>query len=89
MSVSIRGETLLNPADYSEEQRKLVEDFNIKLKNTMGIVTGIGKEYHTIWLVDRSDHSMELYRSTGENTVSGLVDMGLRFGSYEAFIEAY
>ncbi len=89
MSVSIRGETLLNPADYPEEQRKLVEDFNIKLKNTMGIVTGIGKEYHTIWLVDRSDHSMELYRSTGENTVSGLVDMGLRFGSYEAFIEAY
>ena len=82
-------ESLLDPADYPEDQRKLVEDFNRKLKNSMGVVTALGKEYHTIWLVNIKDLSLELYRSTGENTVSGLVNMGYRCGEYDRFMETY
>ncbi|MCR5627743.1 MAG: GGDEF domain-containing protein [Lachnospiraceae bacterium] len=89
MSGVIRKETFLNPEDYPEDQRRLVEDFNAKLKNSMGIITGIGKEYHTIWLIDRKDLSMELYRSTGQNTVSGLIDLGTSNSNYESFIKAY
>ncbi len=85
----IRKEEYLNPADYPAEQRQLVEDFNKKLKNSMGVVTALGKEYHTIWIVRCDDLTMEIYRSTGESTVEGLVDMGLSCGTYDKFIEAY
>ncbi len=83
------NEEFLNPNDYPEEQRKLVEDFNSRLKDCTGVVTALGKEYHTIWLVDCDDLKMKLYRTTGVNTVSGLVDLALRQGTYDKFIEAY
>ena len=89
MAGIVRTEELLNPLDYPEEQRKLVEDFNAKLMNSVGVVTALGKEYHTIWMVDLKDHSMELYRSTGENTVSGLLEMGKNNRCYDDFIQAY
>ncbi len=89
MNAVVKKEKFLDPNEYPAEQRKLVEDFNRKLKNSMGIVSGLASEYHTIWLVNRKDLSMELYRSTGENAVSGMVDLGLSYRKYDSFIEAY
>ncbi len=85
----IKENELLNPQDYPEEQRALVEDFNQRIKRCTGVVTGIGKEYHTIWIVRIDDLSMSLYRSTGENTTRGAVEIGQRFGSFDRFILEY
>ena len=89
MAEIIGREKVLDPADYPEEQRALVEEYNKKLANSMGIVTGLAKEYHTIWLVDRKNLKLELYRSTGESTVKGMVALGARYPDYKSFIEAY
>ncbi len=37
----IKENVLLNPMDYSEDQKCLVEDFNRRIKDITGIVTGI------------------------------------------------
>ena len=89
MSGTVLKESFLNPKDYPEELKGLVEDFNKKLVNSMGIITGLAKEYHTIWLVNRKTLALELYRSTGEHTVSGLLGLAARFRDYPSFIKAY
>ena len=83
------NESFLDPNDYPEDQKRLVDDFNSKLRDCMGVVTALGKEYHTIWLVDCNTLKMKLYRSTGISTVKGMVDMALRHVTYDKFIEAY
>ena len=55
----------------------------------MGIITGIGKEYHTIWVINSNTKKMYLYRSTGENTNRYAVELGVRFDNYDRFIEEY
>ena len=84
-----KADELLDPADYPESQRELIGDLNKKLDLIMGIITGLGKEYHTIWLVDRRDLSMRLYRSTGENTSRGAIDIGNRRDNYDRAITEY
>lgn len=83
------NESFLDPNDYPEDQKRLVDDFNSRLRDCMGVVTALGKEYHTIWLVGRNDLQMTLYRSTGVSTVKGMVDMALRHVTYDKFIETY
>ncbi|MCR4749110.1 MAG: hypothetical protein K5877_04800 [Lachnospiraceae bacterium] len=46
----IKENELIDPSNYPEDQRNLVEDFNSRIRRLMGIITGIGKEYHTIWI---------------------------------------
>ena len=85
----IKENELIDPADYPEEQRSLVEDFNARIQRLTGIITGIGKEYHTIWVINANTKKMYLYRSTGENTNRYAVELGLRFDNYDRFIEEY
>ncbi|WP_024865593.1 GGDEF domain-containing protein [Butyrivibrio sp. FCS014] len=85
----IKENELLDPSNYPEEQRSLVEDFNARISRLTGIITGIGKEYHTIWVVNSNTKKMYLYRSTGENTNRYAVELGLRFDNYDRFIEEY
>ena len=46
----IKENELIDPSDYPEDQRSLVDDFNLRIRRLTGIITGIGKEYHTIWV---------------------------------------
>ena len=85
----IKENELLDPSDYPEDQRRLVEDFNARIRRLTGIITGIGKEYHTIWVIDAKTRKMHMYRSTGENTNRYAVELGLRFDNYDRFIEEY
>ncbi|MCR5000992.1 MAG: GGDEF domain-containing protein [Lachnospiraceae bacterium] len=85
----IKENELIDPSDYSEEQRSLVDDFNARIRRLMGIITGIGKEYHTIWVINANTKKMYLYRSTGENTNHDTVELGFRFDNYDRFIEEY
>ncbi len=80
---------LIDPANYPEDQRKLVDDFNTRIRRLTGIITGIGKEYHTIWVINANTKKMYLYRSTGENTNRYAVELGYRFDNYDRFIEEY
>lgn len=80
---------LIDPDDYSEEQRALVDEFNRRIRRCMGIITGLGKEYHTIWLINSKDMTMRLYRSTGENTARGAVELGLKYNNYNRMISEY
>ena len=85
----IKENELIDPSDYPEEQRGLVEDFNSRIRRLTGIITGIGKEYHTIWVINVNTKKMYLYRSTGENTNHDAVELGFRFDNYDRFIEEY
>ncbi len=85
----IKEDELLDPADYPADQRKLVDDFNSRIMNCMGIVTGLGKEYHTIWIVDCRDLTMRLYRTTGENTLPGALELGYKYNNYEKVMTEY
>ena len=85
----IKENELLDPEAYPEEQRGLVEDFNARIRRLTGIITGIGKEYHTIWVINSNTKKMYLYRSTGENTNRDAVELGFRFDNYDRFIEEY
>ena len=85
----IKENELIDPSAYPEEQRGLVEDFNARIRRLTGIITGIGKEYHTIWVINATTKKMYLYRSTGENTNRYAVEMGFRFDNYDRFIEEY
>ncbi len=85
----IKENELIDPSDYPEDQRSLVEDFNARIRRLMGIITGIGKEYHTIWVINANTKKMYLYRSTGENTNRYAVELGFRFNNYDRFIEEY
>ncbi|MBR6344391.1 MAG: GGDEF domain-containing protein [Lachnospiraceae bacterium] len=85
----IKENELLDPEAYPEEQRGLVEDFNARIRRLTGIITGIGKEYHTIWVINSNTKKMYLYRSTGENTNRGALELGFRFDNYDRFIEEY
>ena len=89
MSDNVSHVRLIDPEDYPASKRALVEDFNLRLSNSMGIVTGLAKEYHTIWLINRKTLKIELYRSTGESTVKGLLALGSRFPDYKNFIRGY
>ncbi len=85
----IRENELIDPANYPEDQHGLVEDFNSRIRRLTGIITGIGKEYHTIWVINANTKKMYLYRSTGENTNHYAVELGFRFNNYDRFIEEY
>ena len=85
----IKENELIDPANYPEDQRKLVDDFNARIQRLTGIITGIGKEYHTIWVINANTKKMYLYRSTGENTNRYAVELGYRFDNYDRFIEEY
>ena len=41
--IVVKEDELLDPADYPEEQRQLVNDFNNRIRRITGIVTGLGK----------------------------------------------
>lgn len=85
----IKENELLDPCNYPESQRDLVNDFNERIRRLTGIITGIGKEYHTIWVINANTKKMYLYRSTGENTSRYAVELGFRFDNYDRFIEEY
>ncbi|MCR4755062.1 MAG: GGDEF domain-containing protein [Lachnospiraceae bacterium] len=85
----IKENELIDPSIYPEDQRNLVEDFNSRIRRLTGIITGIGKEYHTIWVINAKTKKMYLYRSTGENTNRYAVELGFRFDNYDRFIEEY
>ncbi len=85
----IKENELIDPLDYPEDQRSLVEDFNARIRRLTGIITGIGKEYHTIWVINAITKKMYLYRSTGENTNRDAVELGFRFDNYDRFITEY
>ena len=85
----IKENELLDPSNYPEDQRRLVEDFNSRIMRLTGIITGIGKEYHTIWVINANTKKMYLYRSTGENTNRDAVELGFKFDNYDRFIEEY
>ncbi len=85
----IKPDELLDPNDYPEEQRQLVEDFNQHIRQCMGIITGLGKEYHTIWVVDFDNLEMHLYRTTGEGTTRTVIELGLKYNNYSRFVEEY
>ena len=87
--VIVKEDELLDPADYPEDQRQLVLDFNERIRHITGIVTGLGKEYHTIWLVDMNDLTMKLYRSTGESTSRGALELGYRYKNYDRMMAEY
>ena len=87
--IVIKENELIDPSNYPEEQRSLVEDFNARIRRLTGIITGIGKEYHTIWFINATTKKMYLYRSTGENTNRYAVELGFRFDNYDRFIEEY
>ena len=85
----IKENELSDPSDYPEDQRSMVEDFNARIRRLTGIITGIGKEYHTIWVINATTKKMYLYRSTGENTNRDAVELGFRFDNYDRFIDEY
>ncbi len=85
----IKENELIDPSNYPEDQRSLVNDFNARIRRLVGIITGIGKEYHTIWVINSNTKKMYLYRSTGENTNRYAVELGVRFDNYDRFIEEY
>ncbi len=85
----IKADELLDPADYPEGQHDLVEELNKKIELCMGIITGLGKEYHTIWIVNSNDLTMRLYRTTGESTSRGAVEFGQTYNNYDRTMEAY
>ena len=87
--LAIKENELLDPSNYPEDQRRLVEDFNARIMRLTGIITGIGKEYHTIWVINATTKKMYLYRSTGENTNRDAVELGFKFDNYDRFIEEY
>ncbi len=87
--IIVQENELLNPADYPEDQQILVRNFNERIKRIMGVVTGLGKEYHTIWIVDINDLSMKLYRSTGESTTRGAIELGYQYPNYDKYIGEY
>ena len=85
----IKENELIDPSNYPEDQRDLVEDFNARIKRLTGIITGIGKEYHTIWVININTKKMYLYRTTGENTNRSAVALGFQYDNYDNFIEEY
>lgn len=85
----IKENELIDPSDYPKEQQSLVNEFNARIRRLTGIITGIGKEYHTIWVINAHTKKMYLYRSTGENTNRYAVELGFRFDNYDRFIEEY
>ena len=85
----IKENELIDPSDYPEDQRSLVEDFNARIRRLTGIITGIGKEYHTSWVINATTKKMYRYRSTGENTNRDAVELGFRFDNYDRFIDEY
>ncbi len=80
---------LIDPSNYPEDQHALVDEFNSRIQRLVGIITGIGKEYHTIWVINANTKKMYLYRSTGENTNHDAVELGFRFDNYDRFVEEY
>ncbi len=54
----IKENELIDPSNYPKDQRDLVEDFNSRIRRLMGIITGIGKEYHTIWVINSNTRKM-------------------------------
>lgn len=91
MSKEVYGEEneLLDPSRYPVEQLPLVEDFNKRLKQIMGIVTALGKDYHTIWRINMTDLSMQLYRSTGHKASVRAVELGNELNNYDEFMREY
>ena len=85
----IKENELIDPSNYPEDQRGLVDDFNARIRRLTGIITGIGKEYHTIWVINANTKKMYLYRSTGESTNRYAVELGFRFDNYDRYIEEY
>lgn len=89
MQTDYISNALLNPEDYPDVPVNLINDFNTKIRNISGIIIGLGQEYHTIWLVNIKDRTMELYRNTGEGASRGVIDYGLEFNNFDKFMEAY
>ncbi len=84
-----KPDELVDPSNYPKEQREVIDELNKKINLCMGIITALGKEYHTIWIVDRKDLTMRLYGSTGEHATRGAVGLGQRSDNYDDAITEY
>ena len=77
----IKENELIDPADYPEDQRALVEDFNARILRLTGIITGIGKEYQKSEWMELIDLLLAegLIRKTGDYNVLEVTADGKRF----------
>lgn len=52
-------------------------------QQSISIMSALGREYRTLWLVDKLSRSMRLIRSSDESTVTDNVAKALRIGNYD------
>ena len=53
------------------------------------IIEAISGEYHTVWLITKSDLEMHFIRSNGKTTIQNAVNMGRGNANYDAAITKY
>ena len=85
----VKADEYLDPNDYPEDQRGLIHDLNSRIELCTGIITALGKEYHTIWIADMKDHSFKLFRTTGIGAARGAIDIGYRSKTFEEAMSEY
>lgn len=60
----------------NDEQIRAAEENKRKIDFQLSLLDGLGREYHTIWLID-PNQEMHLFRSTGVTTIKNAVQRGL------------
>lgn len=76
----IKQTTALN-TELKEEKRTISQ--------TLGIIDGLSRDYHTIWLVNKDTLMMKLIRTSGVSTISKAVQMGIDYPNYDDAFPVY
>lgn len=73
----------VNNEVLKEQQSKLAKE------KTNAILEAVSQEYHTIWLIDKNTHEMELIRSNGKATIKKAIAVAKEESDYDKMLLWY
>lgn len=72
-----------------EAQLQTIEEEREKVSTAYGMIEGLSREYHTIWVVSKETSKMRLVRSSGVSTIQNAVQMGKDYPEFDAGFDKY
>lgn len=66
-----------------------LHEANERISQAFTVIDGLSQEYHTIWIVDRESFQMQLVRTTGNNSITEIIELAKKCPDYETLTKMY
>ncbi len=72
-----------------QEEQKVLQHQRDEIATSFGLINGLSRDYHTVWLVNKDDMNIRLVRSPNKDAILSAVQMGLNCANYRTVAGMY